>query len=146
MQLAVAAGSLWVGIATNLAIDSSCLSNIVYEGEIGQDNVLTLMKPESTWETTLTLLMRASVTNTALITFALSLKRYRLVTQDGEKELKDLVQKMLTTARVMSQVESPNFQAVRTYLEYEAVEIEGMLKSAWLTIFISRSFVRADNS
>ncbi len=49
VQLVVSAAALGIGISTDLSIDSSCLSNVVYQNRV--DNArFTLMKPESTWE------------------------------------------------------------------------------------------------
>jgi len=141
IQLVVSAAALAIGISTDLATDSSCLSNIVYQNHVS-DARFTLMKPESTWETQLCLVMRASVTNTALITFALALRRYRSSTLKGESELKILVDKMLSIGKIMSRVPSTNFKHVVKFFEYEAGQIKDQLVGGGFAIWVSKTTVR----
>jgi len=141
IQLVVSAAALAIGISTDLATDSSCLSNIVYQNHVS-DARFTLMKPESTWETQLCLVMRASVTNTALITFALALRRYRSSTLNGESELKILVDKMLSIGKIMSRVPSTNFKHVVKFFEYEAGQIKDQLVGGGFAIWVSKTTVR----
>jgi len=105
------------------------------------DARFTLMKPESTWETKLCLVLRASVTNTALITFALALRRYRSSTLKGETELKVLIDKMLSIGKIMSRVPSTNFKHVVKFFEYEAGQIKDQLVGGSYAIWVSKTTV-----
>ncbi len=99
-------------------------------------------RPSLRWETQLCLVMRASVTNTALITFALALRRYRLSTLKGELELQNLVDKMLSIARIMSRVPTVNFRHVVAFFEYEATHVHLLLTSGTFAIWVSKTTVK----